>query len=140
MAKEDLINKIETELVDSTTNKITGESVKNVLLAMVDEMGQGGGGGGSSQMEYWALPSGMTELGEMGLLCPIAKFAGSEGVIIATPTYMFVAEVEALAFGLDPSIKYVIDGQVLTAYEIFSEEDLLGWGYVKIEESDFYSF
>lgn len=141
MAKEDIINKINNELVDETTNKITGESIKNVLLAIVGKMGAGNG-----QMEYWDLTSvdatSMKNLGEFFALMQLTKAVDDSGVISILPGfYAALGSNTILAVGFDRNIRYVNDGEEMQLGPLMDEVgiDLEQLGAISIDEETFYT-
>ena len=142
-SKEELIYDIENNLVDSNTNKITGDRVKARLLDMVDAMGQGGGGG---QMEYWSFPNGLSEDMSTVLLYSSLVKVSQGGAVVVWPT------VVANTMGIDPSncIGLVIDHNLslftpevgkTTIGEVFDLEgiNLADAGGVRVTEEEFYT-
>lgn len=140
MAKEDIINKINNELVDETTNKITGESIKNVLLAIVDGMGAGSG-----QMEYWDLTpvdsTTMEELVEFFALMQLVKATITDGEIGILPAAISaIANYPVLAVGFDRNIRYVTGGEEFQLGQFMEENGILleDFGAIPIDEETFY--
>lgn len=137
-SKEELIYDIENELVDPTTNKITGERVKARLLDMVDAMGTGGGGA----MEYWSVPEGVSEYMEIvATLVPWVKVKVSDYTFIASS--LAASSNETLAFAVDPAANLVVGPELSgTFYEILPQIGLSNpadVGCVQITKEEFYS-
>ena len=143
-SKEEIISMIENDLVDPSTNKITGERVKARLLDMVDAMGQGGGG----QMEYWSFPNGLpddynTEM--VAALATLAKYTAYGQTSITPPSLALMMNVkytsfERMAFNKD--LKIVCYGDdVVTVGFLLTEVgiDLVAMGGVQITEEEFYT-
>lgn len=146
--KEELISMIENDLVDSTSQKITGASVKNIMLEMVETMAEsaGSGGGGSSTMEYWGVPAGyeLDALGELCGLCVLGKFSLDGQTLIVSAGFAGVLPADtAVAFAFDPNIKMAYPGMGLaTAKEILAQmgvNDLSAAGLTPITEEEFYA-
>lgn len=144
-SKEELIYDIENELVDPTTNKITGERVKARLLDMVDAMGTGGGGA----MEYWSFPNGMTELAyeaELASFCSAFKAVG-DGNTVIYPSALFSAIVPSdpsvcVGLAFDRNLKIAIPGTgMVTIGECLDGMglDVALFGGVLITEEEFYT-
>ena len=137
-SKEELISMIENDLVDPSTNKITGERVKNALTEMVDAMGTGGG-----NMEYWAVPEDMigSDIAQEYLnYCYLAK-GDLMGKKVVLPAAMFFSlALDATAFALDLSTEIMEGGNVDTIGEGF-EFDAASFqeaGFIKITKEEFY--
>ena len=143
-SKEELIYDIENELVDPTTNKITGERVKARLLDMVETMAESAGGGGS-QLEYWSVPSYdvITGLGENANVIMFATLGKIilQGTTMAVPMSMALEMGDILAFAWDNNLRAILNnnimtlGELLTAYGVNFEDA----GFVKITEDVFYT-
>lgn len=136
---------IENDLVDPSTNKITGERVKNALTEMVDAMGTGGGS--ASQIEYWSFPNGLTEeLQELALLSSLFKAVGNGNTAIQ-PSALFsivVSSNPSMCVGLvivrnlrfsipdmgDTTIGEYLDGMGI---------DITLFGGVLVTEEEFYT-
>ena len=144
-SKEELISMIENDLVDPSTNKITGERVKNALTEMVDAMGTGGGSG-ASQLEYWSFPNGLTDDTSAVLMFSSLVKVSQNGAVVVWPTVL------ANAMGLDPSncIGLVIDRNLslftpeagkATIGEILDLDGitLADAGGVQVTEEEFYT-
>jgi hypothetical protein len=133
-SKEELISMIENDLVDPSTNKITGERVKNALTEMVDAMGTGGGA-----MEYWkngvaTIPSAMA------INCPIVKM-NALGATQVVPGGLAYADSNAsmLAVAFDRTYRFFADGEIVTMGDLLS---LSGWDdslFIQITEEEFYT-
>lgn len=143
-SKEELIYDIENELVDPTTNKITGERVKARLLDMVDAMGEGGG---SSQLEYWKTPSDeavSAELSEIGLMISVSTkvSTGSDVGILPGSYYWSVHASTIVAFAVDlaSKIKYPGEPEVYLVADLLAEIPLADMGCEKITEEEYYTF
>lgn len=139
-SKEELIYDIENELVDPTTNKITGERIKARLLDMVNAMGTGSGA-----MEYWSVPSQdvITGLGgnaDVIMFAPLGKTI-LQGTTMAVPMDMALEMGDILAFAWDNNLRAILNnnimtlGELLTAYGVNFEDA----GFVKITEEEFYT-
>lgn len=139
-SKDELIYDIENELVDPTTNKITGERVKARLLDMVDAMGEGGGG---AAMEYWKVPELYKEHLDLApLFFVLAKcfVFGSINIVPGGLAYQNGAAVDAFAY--IPTLKVRLDGVENTAAEILANEfsiDLVTMGFTPMTEDEFYA-
>ena len=150
-SKEELIYDIENELVDPTTNKVTGERVKARLLDMVATMAEsaGSGGGGGAAMEYWGVPAGYESdvmadaMGELCALCVLGKFNLDGATMIVSAGLAMQFPEAVLAFTFDPNIKLVYPGMgVATAKEILAQigvADLSAVGLTPITEEVFYT-
>ena len=134
--KEELVSMIENDLVDPSTNKITGERVKNALTEMVDAMGTGGGGA----MEYWSVPEELSEDAAMlAMLAPWVKCQMNDIIYIAGSA---VAGMTLVAFAVDPAANLFLDGQSYTFYEFLPQmgiSSLADLGYVQITKEEFYT-
>jgi hypothetical protein len=150
--KEELVSMIETELVDPTTNKITGERVKNALTEMVDAMGTGGGGGA---MEYWTTGQmDMDTFASLAMFLPWAKFSyvGSTFITSTATIAAFAGDnassVTLMAFAVDMNAKvrisYLASGQVVSVREAFSMMEMPEGGFAEmgctpLTEEEFYT-
>lgn len=142
-SKEELISMIENDLVDPSTNKITGERVKNALTEMVDAMGTGGGGGA---MEYWSVPAEVAEeVVELALYSPWAKFTywGST-IIVSGGAIATFSDGDLLAFAIDWSAKVAIPGvdginTVRELFDLMEIPPLADTGLIQITEEEFYT-
>lgn len=120
-SKEELIYDIENELVDPTTNKVTGERVKARLLDMVDAMGEGGGGG---QYKYYALDEGADATEFMYVLSAVLKVHSNNDspVISIAPPVMYgdmsLFTIDAVA--VDMSLRIIMQGQDMTVGDYFN--------------------
>lgn len=134
-SKEELIYDIENELVDPTTNKITGERVKARLLDMVDAMGTGGGA-----MEYWSFPSGVpAEIAEVAMFSTLAKFNLGSTMIQPTAAAFAFGVTELSAIALDPTLVVSGDNGFATLGEYLAGIDLAAAGGISITEEQFYT-
>ena len=140
-SKEELIYDIENELVDPTTNKITGERVKARLLDMVDAMGTGGGGA----MEYWGIMPGETDMEAVSTLlaCSTLIRGKVDGEVMVLPsglrTMMGISMPEALA--VDRSAEVIVPQQDFkTVGDMLNAliPDLNALGFVPITKEVFY--
>ena len=143
-SKEELIYDIENELVDPTTNKVTGERVKARLLDMVEAMGEGGG---SSQIEYWRTPSdaaALAELSEVGLMISVStKVVNDSNVGILPGSYYWAAagdNVVAFAVDLTSKLKFPGEPELLLVADLLAEIPLADIGCEKITEEEYYTF
>ena len=141
--KGELISMIENDLVDSTSQKITGASVKNVMLEMVETMAESAGSGGA--MEYWSVPSydvitGLGENGEVIIFATLGKII-LDGTTMAVPMSVALEMGDILAFAWDNNLRAILNnnimtlGKLLTAYGVNFEDA----GFVKITEEEFYT-
>ena len=139
-SKEELISMIENDLVDPTTNKITGERVKNALTEMVDAMGQGGG---ASQMEYWSVPVELLDdANEVMIYSTSIKGLISAATNIIPPLagLIYGSSFIPTAFAIDWNMRLCLDSTSLqTVGELFEDIDLSALGLVKITEEEFYT-
>lgn len=148
--KEELVSMIETELVDPTTNKITGERVKARLLDMVDAMGTGGGA-----MEYWTTGQlDMDAFYQLVMFLPWAKFSfmGSTYIVSAATIAAMAGDapssVTLKAFAVDMNAKvcvpYITSGQVVSTREALSmigvpDNGFTEMGCTPLTEEEFYT-
>lgn len=134
-SKEELIYDIENELVDPTTNKITGERVKARLLDMVNAMGTGGG-----NMEYWNI-EGSEVGGEIMLFIPllIKGNSGKEVCILPASAYQYLTNITAIA--VDQTAEIYIEGVRCTIKELLEnwETSFDAMGATKIDKDAFYT-
>lgn len=133
-SKEELISMIENDLVDPSTNKITGERVKNALTEMVDAMGTGGG-----NMVYYEIVGTLSES-----LINIAMLAslGRSQETIAPMIILDLMDQTANACAFDLSLKIILNGQILTVEEalLMNSPDLPQIpGMKQISEQEFYT-
>lgn len=138
--KEELIEMIENELVDSTSNKITGDNVKNVMLEMVETIAENAGGG---TMEYWTIPSEIVEdFIEVSAFVLLVKAQQSDTVTIASSIAAAWGGTP-IAMGWDPNVKMCLEGSFMTAQEILqSLLEVSSWadfGFTQITEEEFYT-
>lgn len=145
-SKGELIYDIENELVDPTTNKITGERVKARLLDMVDAMGTGGGG---SQYKYYSIDEGSnaTEFAfGIGSVVKAAVPSGEQSQIIIISPLSAGTDAEIIAVAIDMSLRIVFNGievtygqyieEVLALMEVESLDEI---GAHEITEKEFYT-
>ena len=137
-SKEELISMIENDLVDPTTNKITGERVKARLLDMVDAMGTGGGGGA---MEYWSVLTSDQEMAYiMAMYCPVSKWTTGSSKIIGPAAIATQSQVSAiLAIGFDRRARFYLMDQWLTFTDLLEEVSMEDIGATQITEEEFYT-
>lgn len=138
-SKEELIYDIENELVDPTTNKITGERVKARLLDMVDAMGTGSG-----NMEYWSVPEeASTEVAILAMLTPWVKCQMGDSIYIAGGAVASMSSSMTLvAFAVDPAANLVLGEMSGTFYEFLPQmgiSSLADIGCVQITKEEFYT-
>lgn len=136
---------IENDLVDPSTNKITGERVKNALTEMVDAMGTGGGGG---QMEYWAFPNGLTESAyesELPMFCSAFKAVGDGNTVIwpAALLTTFISDPKmCVGLAFDRNLKITIPGVgmgTIGEYMDAAGFDVASFGGVLVTEEEFHT-
>lgn len=142
-SKEELISMIENDLVDPSTNKITGERVKNALTEMVDAMGTGSG---ASQMEYWSFPIGMTgESQEVAMFSSLFKAVndGNTGIWPATLLTILAPDPElCVGLAFDRNLKVSIPGEGTTTIGEYMDGmgiDVASFGGVLVTEEEFYT-
>lgn len=142
-SKKELISMIENDLVDPSTNKITGERVKNAMKDIVDAMGTGGGGA----MEYWRLPEGFTTQGfpekYVIMLSALLRVEDPDDGIQVVP-YVLAANNIALvsAVAIDRTTKILGGGQITTLEEALVEtgvDNFDAMGLTPMTEKEFYS-
>lgn len=136
--KEELVTMIETELVDPTSNKITGESVKAVLTNIVDAIGTG------SALEYWAVPeTGAGDELEYVVMAATYVRGYADGLIIGGVIAGLVVAFGGtlLAFAYDPTLTITMEGTSITTTEYLAEVgvDLTALGYTQITKEEFFS-
>jgi hypothetical protein len=133
-SKEELISMIENDLVDPSTNKITGERVKNTLLDMVDAMGTGGGA-----MEYWK--NGVATISSaFAINCPIVKM-NALGVTQVVPGGLAYGDSNAsmLAVAFDRTYRFFANGEIVTMGDLLSLFDWDDSLFIQITEEEFYT-
>lgn len=156
--KEELVSMIENELVDPTSNKITGDRVKNALKDIVEAIGEGSGSGsGGGAMEYWRVPEGgLTSNSEefyivamFGMLLQMnlagtVYVLGGLGVFLNASIFGLelatMAEfITALAF--DPTVRVSYGEDVASIQDILAElgGSLADIGFTQITEEEFYA-
>lgn len=146
-SKADLIYGIDNELVDPTTNKITGERIKARLLDMVETMAESAGKGGN--MEYWRITDkeAFNEAGEILLAIVLlirAELNENVAVYSSSMVGSFFDHLTAIAF--DRSVKLLAEGTVLTAEEFIAMMESQGGVTLRslslepMTEKEFYTF
>lgn len=135
--KEELVSMIENDLVDPSTNKITGERVKNALTEMVDAMGTGGGG----NLEYWSVLTSDQEIAStMAAYCPVSKWTTGSSKIIAPAALATLSQASVvLAIGFDRSARFYMTGQWFTFTELLEVMSMEDIGATQITEEEFYT-
>lgn len=138
-SKEELISMIENDLVDPSTNKITGERVKNALTEMVDAMGTGGGA-----MEYWRVPENFNKAEEEDLIFTVAsqmKWKTEEMTIVGSPFLYAIFNLFPSAFSVNMSAFVLGNGQLCAVTDFIAQSgiDLEARGYTRITEEEFYA-
>lgn len=149
MAKttEELISMIENELVDSTSQKITGASVKNVMLEMVETIAESAGSGGG-QYKYYSIDEESDATEFAYALGSVVKFYPSEeqSQIVITSPVVAGTDIKIMAAAIDMSLRIVLDGTILTNEQYI--EVVLAWrgaesldeiGAHEITEEEFYT-
>ena len=141
-SKEELISMIENDLVDPSTNKITGERVKNAMKDIVDAMGEGGG------MEYWSL-EGVSEedlgvFGEFLYFAPVLKAVSSTtGITLITAPYFTFSDASyaPTAFAWNGNLKTNLSGSLISLSEVLAMSSIAfaDFGAVQIPEEEFYT-
>lgn len=149
-SKDDLIYDIKNELVDPTTNKITGERVKARLLDMVETMAESAGsGGGSGAMEYWRIPEGLSSTSEeyyiMAMLAMLvrADLTTLGEVQIGSGMSLSLSNVSdyITAFAFDPTARISFGEEFAPIQDLLAElgGNLSEIGFTKITEDEFYA-
>ena len=134
-SKEELIYDIENELVDPTTNKITGERVKARLLDMVETMSESG----RSKLTYRDVSSAsLSEIQLWAMYCPLIKFTDTSGINILPGLAASYSE-NLLAIAYDINTRFYGQGETLTMEDLFSELDIDPTLYPEITEEEFYT-
>ena len=145
-SKDELIYDIENELVDPTTNKITGERVKERLLDMVETMTESAGKGGN--MEYWRISDkeAFLEVADVIAMITMLIRAENNGTITVYPTFVIIDFIDLLtAIAFDRSVKLILDGTVVTIEEVIARlteqqgVTLESAGLVPMTEEEFYA-
>lgn len=152
MAKsiEELKNMINNELVDSTSQKITGASVKNVILEMVETMAESAGSGGG-QLKYYRLEPESDASEFLYALSSILKAHPTEDesqisimtpVMFGTPMSLFTI----VAAAVDLSLRIISQGQDMTIGEyiefmlnMIGVESFEEVGAIEISKEEFYT-
>lgn len=139
-SKEELISMIENDLVDPSTNKITGERVKNALTEMVDAMGTGSGGG---NWEYWAVPEdkiGSDIVEELTAYSYLVKGNLYGNITVIPVAMMTMLSFDVTAFALDLSTEIMQGGGVGTLGEFLEMDSasLQEAGFIQITKEEFY--
>lgn len=145
----------------TTTDKLnhliaTKEAIKKAIVAKgvsvadtdtfrsyADKIASIEAGGGGSAMEYWSVPEGV-ELGELLLFFPLIRIMSSGSPMVASALiYGWVSEgffnSTLLAVAYDPTMKFISEGEVLTAAEMLAGIDFTTIGLTQITEEEFYS-
>lgn len=131
-SKEELIYDIENELVDPTTNKITGERVKARLLDMVETMSESSGG----RYKYYSIDegSGATEFAcELGSVMKFHPIDEPSKIFILSPVQLPANNVKIIAAAIDMSLRIMLEGTMAT-YEQYIEEALAVMGVESLDE------
>lgn len=119
-SKDDLIYDIQNELVDPTTNKITGDRVKARLLDMVETMAESAGSGGL--YKYYSIDEGAAAsefILTMSSLVKVASKEDTSAIDIITPVVIIGAsdKVTIMAVVVDMSLRLIFDGLDVTIRE-----------------------
>lgn len=137
-SKDELIYDIENELVDPTTNKITGERVKNAMKDIVDAMGTGG-----AALEYYAIPEGVTEgVYNVAQMSSSMKCVLPNGMIYIMPTASMIINFDSitiLAVGLDANMKLYSDGNEMSMGDLLETMGNPTTNFTLISEKEFYT-
>ena len=136
-SKEELIYDIENELVDPTTNKITGERVKARLLDMVETMSESAG----SKLTYRDVSSAsLSEIQLLAHLCPLIKYTtSSSGITIFPGSAASLSDINILAIAYDINARFYQEGEILTMEGLFTEIAVDPTLYPEITEEEFYT-
>lgn len=143
--KEELIEMIENDLVDSTSQKITGNNVKNVMLEMVETISENAGSGGT--MEYWSMPDSFTTdaMQELIMFFLLCKIQLDDMVVILGASYQFQMleyDLIATAIAWDPNAKMYINEELTTPLAFLEQTgvtSLADFGFTQITEEEFYT-
>lgn len=147
--KEELVSIIENDLVDPSTNKITGDRVKNALKDIVEAIGEGSGSGsGGGAMEYWRLPEGgLTSSSEefyimamFGMLLQ-TEFGVTGGLGAVLPFGLESGAGYITAFAFDPTVRVSYGEGFASIQDILAElgGSLADIGFTQITEEEFYA-
>lgn len=136
-SKEELIYDIENELVDPTTNKITGERVKARLLDMVETMSESG----RSKLTYRDVSSAsLSEIQLWAIYSPLVKFTDTSGIHILPGLAVSVgSDSDILAIAYDINTRFYEQGTILTMGDLFTEIAIDPTLYPEITEEEFYT-
>lgn len=146
--KEELVSMIETELVDPTSNKITGDRMKAALTDIVEAMGEGGGGaGGGGTMEYWRVPEGLSNSPEeyyvMAVLAMLVRVETTLGEMQIGSGMMAIMGVSdyITAFAFDPAARITVKGELMSIQDMLDmlELSLADIGFTRMTEDEFYA-
>lgn len=132
-SKGELIYDIENELVDPTTNKVTGERVKARLLDMVETMAESAGSGG--RYKYYSIDEGSAATEFAYGVGSVMKYYSSEDqsqIVITSPATAGTG-VKIIASAIDMSLRIVFNG-IEATYEQYIEEVLALMGAESLDE------
>lgn len=133
--KEELVSMIENDLVDPTSNKITGERVKSALIDMVDAMGTGSGG---AAFEYWEAASDNEILMGLSMYSVTAKINNSGTITILPAGLASLTNTPIMAICWCPGLKfYTEDMGGLFTSDYLLEMILTDSGASSLEELGF---
>lgn len=137
-SKEELVAMIETELVDPTSNKITGDRVKNAMKDIVDAMGTGG-----AALEYYAIPEGVTEgLYNIVQVSSSMKCVMPNGMTYIMPTASMIINFDSLtilAVGIDVNMKLYSAGNTISMGELLEMMGNPTANFTLISEDNYYT-
>lgn len=137
-SKEDLKDIIENGLVDPTSQKITGERVKNAMKDIVDAMGTGG-----AALEYYAIPEGVIEgLYDIVQMSSSMKCVLPNGMTYIMPTASMVSNFDTitiLAVGLDANMKLYANGNTMSMGEMLEMMGNPTTNFTPISEEVYYT-
>lgn len=136
--REELVSMIENELVDPTSNRITGERVKNAMKDIVDAMGTGG-----AALEYYAIPEGVTEgLYNIVQVSSSMKCVLPNGMTYIMPTASMIINFDSitiLAVGLDANMKLYSAGNAISLGDLLEIMGNPTTNFTLISEKEFYT-
>ena len=115
--KNDVINMINNDLVDSTTNTITGESLAFVLENMVELIGEGSGN--KDPFEYWSLENITGDATEVIIYAVSAKIVDENSVVSIGPGIIgLLGGGTPIAMCISPDVRFIMEGMDMTFGEL----------------------
>ena len=115
--KNDVINMINNDLIDSTTNTITGDSLAFVLENMVELIGEGTSS--KDPFEYWSLENASEEASEVVAFSVSAKIVGENGAVSIYPgVFGILGGGTPIAICVSPDVRFIMEGMDMTFGEL----------------------